>query len=1195
MRPSSSRNRSTRRIAVHIITSPPVATRTILFNAVPLFLLAAAYAAVTVVLLPALWRDRRKATVADATLGALFPCVAVAAGVFGAVVDVRRVPVQGDLWFGLAEVCILLLPAMLFFTRLASRTRLLSGERLREAEARSSELDRDLGAVTRIAASLIAAGTTVQIARALIDEATAAMDVEFGALTLIDEELTEARGVLARRNGEDLEWYREVHLDLRSQPSGTASSVFERAPVAIRDALGSNLLNPLLRDKVQPHSVAFVPLIAESRVLAVLVVATLSSPRDFTDSDLELLQALANESALALERLESAQALRETLERERLVARISGRFRAELDTGAVLQAVVEEAGRALGASRCFVRLGSGEQASVGAEWCAPGLEPIERGGRLPASNLAQREQRTVAIGDIDDAPELSDPTLADVAALRRAGTRAVLATPIATRSEVLGVFALHAAEPRRWSAAEIAVAEAIAREAGVALHISQLLKENESRLRQQAALLRAAREVTSELELATVFQRLVDEVATLLGVDAADLYLYDAQRGTLRCAAVHGMPNELVGFEFVATRGVAAEAIARGMPIVSADYRDLKDPVPHPAYEGFTDAVVAPIVSSGGTRGVLGVGTRGEGSFGDADAELLGAFASLASLALRNAEMYDETSRRARAEQGLYRIASVLGQSLSRAETLDAVAQVAAEALGGTSAAVLLPRPEGGLELAGGHGLEATLAEALREDVLAPPSILSLCTAQRSVIASGAVGVDERFEQAWRTLAPGALLAVPLEAPRDEGCGVVLVFFADVHTFTDEDLELARHLAGAARGALERSELYEAERAARALAQQLARTGSRLATELDPSVVLAEVVHRATGLLDAEACAVRVLDGEELVVTAASDELEGLVGERARVSSLLSGDVYQSRSPIAIADAGDDDRYRAADPVFAAGFSAYLGVPLVGPEGTTHGVLSLYARRPRAWRTDEIDALLALAANTSAALSNAELFTSVAVDRERSYAILANIADGIVAVDRESQVVLWNAAAERITGVSGSEALGRTIEDVLQRSLSSAGGQPGRLVAIQRGTEDVWLSVTEAVMRDPAGVVAGRIFAFRDISADRLVEEMKSEFVATVSHELRSPLTSIYGFAETLLREDVLFGEEERRTFLRYIASESERLTTLVDALLHVARLDTGDLHVELARTDVGSVVSEVVGGVQDPTANGHSFVLDLP
>jgi signal transduction histidine kinase len=132
-------------------------------------------------------------------------------------------------------------------------------------------------------------------------------------------------------------------------------------------------------------------------------------------------------------------------------------------------------------------------------------------------------------------------------------------------------------------------------------------------------------------------------------------------------------------------------------------------------------------------------------------------------------------------------------------------------------------------------------------------------------------------------------------------------------------------------------------------------------------------------------------------------------------------------------------------------------------------------------------------------------------------------------------------------------------------------------------------------MRDPAGAVAGRIFAFRDISADRLVEQMKSDFVSTVSHELRTPLTSIYGFAETLLRQDVLFGEAERATFLGYIASESQRLTGIVDALLNVARLDTGDLQVHLTSTDVGDVLGQVMQNVQAASANGHRFVVDLP
>jgi signal transduction histidine kinase len=151
-------------------------------------------------------------------------------------------------------------------------------------------------------------------------------------------------------------------------------------------------------------------------------------------------------------------------------------------------------------------------------------------------------------------------------------------------------------------------------------------------------------------------------------------------------------------------------------------------------------------------------------------------------------------------------------------------------------------------------------------------------------------------------------------------------------------------------------------------------------------------------------------------------------------------------------------------------------------------------------------------------------------------------------------------------------------------------------VSITRGSDEVWLSLSEAVMRDPLGAVAGRIFAFRDISADRVIEQVKSDFVAAVSHELRTPLTSIYGFAETMLRQDVPFGEDERRVFLGYIASESQRLTEIVDQLLNVARLDAGDLQVELGRIDVASVVSELIESVEQSGAmNGHRFELDLP
>jgi PAS domain S-box-containing protein len=562
-----------------------------------------------------------------------------------------------------------------------------------------------------------------------------------------------------------------------------------------------------------------------------------------------------------------------------------------------------------------------------------------------------------------------------------------------------------------------------------------------------------------------------------------------------------------------------------------------------------------------------------------------------------------EQVEEARVQRAFFRIAAVLGQSLSLSATLNALAQAANDALGGAFAAVLVPRGTA-LELAASAGLPARLADALSDGLPESANCLGAAVADGRVLASPDVTSDDRFERPWQELASAtgyrSLIAIPVGSPRAERSGLVIVFCAGERLFSDEDLELARQLGDAARGALERSELFEAERTARALSQQLARTGGVLATALDPAAVLDEVVRQAPKLLSADACAVRTLEEDDLVVSAAFGKgAEEAVGTRAPATAWVSGDVFQSRSPLAIEDASSDERLRGTDPILAAGYAGYLGVPLSGPEGAPAGVLAVYVSRPRTWRREEVEALQALAANTSAALANAELYSRVSLEKERSVAILANIADGIVAVDRDGKVVLWNAAAEEITGVPQEETIGRTTLEVLQRQLESSeeeapSGQ--RLVSIMRGGEEVWLSLSEAVMRDPLGAVAGRIFAFRDISADRMVEQIKSEFVAAVSHELRTPLTSIYGFAETLLREDIPFGEEERRTFLGYIASESERLTEIVDQLLNVARLDAGDLQVETGRIDVGSVMSEVVQTVEEGDAmDGHRFQIDLP
>ncbi len=1067
--------------------------------------------------------------------------------------------------------------------------------RRRAAEERATLRERELRSIQSISDALARAGDVETVARAVLDEIASLFSVEFVGLVLIDDDLSEGRGLIARREGEDFEYWRGLRFDLQNEPSGIAAAVFEFAPVTVYDIDASTLVNRAVAEAVGARSAAFVPLVSGERVIAVISVATTRERRAFSAEELGPLRTFAAEAALALERARSASALADALERERLVSTIARKVRSELDFESVLRVAVEEAGRALGVARCFVRLGGPGEARIEAEWTEQGLEPIQTGDavRLPVSNAAARAGKTVVVADV---AELEDEHREELAAL---GTGAVLATPILAFDETIGVLALHRRDPGSWGEAEIGLAEAVARELGLGIHTARLLRANEVRLRQQAALLNAAQVVTNELRPETVLQVLVEQVSGLLEVEAADCYLYAPGRRSLRCAAVHGLDPGVVGFEFRAGHGLAGRAIAEGRAVAEHAYTAISNPIPNPAYGQFRAAMVAPMTWAGETRGVLGVGTSAPGrSFSEADADALTTFATVASLALRNAESFEERERQARVESGFSRIASLLGEPVSLTATLDAVAQAAADALGADVAAVLTPGVEG-YRLGGAHNLPETLRAAFAGGLPSGAEVLEQAAGTGETIASSALPGDERFGATFREAAGAAsLLAIPLVVPRSERRALALVLFEAKRLFTDDDLDLARQLADRSKAALQRSELFEVERRSRLLAQQLADTGSLFSGELEPGAVLDEVVEQAPVLLRADASLIRLLEGDELVVAAAVGRgASEIVGSRVPADSRPGGTVVSSRAPVAILDVAGDEVLLGGEPMLERGYASYLAVPLFGSEGELQGVLAVLARRQRAWQEEEIEALVALAANAAVAYAKAELYQQVELERERSVAILANVADGIVAVDRGECIVLWNSAAERITGVPAEEALGRTVPEVLQRELRSEGvaASGDRLVPIRRADTEVWLSLTEAVMRDPVGETAGRIFAFRDISAERVVEQMRSDFVSTVSHELRAPLTSIYGFAATLLREDVQFDDEERKTFLAYIESEAQRLTTIVDKLLSVARLDAGDLQLEIASVDVRSVVSEAVEGARAETDGGHEFVLDLP
>ena len=271
--------------------------------------------------------------------------------------------------------------------------------------------------------------------------------------------------------------------------------------------------------------------------------------------------------------------------------------------------------------------------------------------------------------------------------------------------------------------------------------------------------------------------------------------------------------------------------------------------------------------------------------------------------------------------------------------------------------------------------------------------------------------------------------------------------------------------------------------------------------------------------------------------------------------------------------------------------TAAMMVP-VKDEGRVVGVVQLMTDSGE-YTDNELELFEGLVAQMGAAVRNARLqqerrrleaaeaaARAVAAEREQAAQVLEAVGDGIFLLDGDGVVRLWNRAATLATGVAAEEILGRALADVIANwealaaqipiAEEGAAARPVTLPIEITGL-DLWLSFV--AVRSADGVV----YAFRDVTAERLLEEEKSDFVATVSHELRTPMTGVYGAAQTLLREDIELGPEQTRTLLSMIATEAARLSQITEEVLLTSQLDRGDLTLERAPVDVAEVVRSAV------------------
>jgi PAS domain S-box-containing protein len=507
-------------------------------------------------------------------------------------------------------------------------------------------------------------------------------------------------------------------------------------------------------------------------------------------------------------------------------------------------------------------------------------------------------------------------------------------------------------------------------------------------------------------------------------------------------------------------------------------------------------------------------------------------------------------------------------------------------------------------------------------------------------------------------------VAIPLKV-QDQIIGVFDVCSNTVEGFNENDVLVLQSLANQTAVAIANAQLFEhvsrlgqeleqrVQERTEALAKTLEdltlerdrvetlyRITSELSASLDLDRVLAEalsLINRAVGVSHGSILLINAGTGD-LIYRAALGRSKGLPrgGKPTRFSRGvgLAGWVLETRETAIVPDLTHDQRWIPDEEEYALERRSAMAVPLNAGDDVL-GVLLLFHPEVDYFTSDHLKLVSAAAAQVATAINNAELYQLITDQAERlgvmlrtqraeaakHQAIVESIADGVLVLDFNRDVLLMNPAAARILGLDASMVEGQHLRKVLGRAKSVQDQELSQQLynklmvgmeefgnpEIAQGEESPSLAfrleAQEKVVvgkLSPAMLGSGElpslVIVLRDISREAEVERLKNEFISTVSHELRTPMTSIKGYTDLLFSERVGELNEQQRHFVRVIKNNADRLSALVNDILDISRIETGRLKLQVESLDLVALISIVFESFRGQMVEKSlNLSLDLP
>ncbi len=611
-------------------------------------------------------------------------------------------------------------------------------------------------------------------------------------------------------------------------------------------------------------------------------------------------------------------------------------------------------------------------------------------------------------------------------------------------------------------------------------------------------------------------------------------------------------------------------------------------------------ALVVPIFSGVRKLGILTLTHPEVGHFYQDDLELMQAAADQMSLAIRNAQIYDDQRRLAERQTTLYEVLRTIGTLLDPdAVLLVAVDKIAAltnwpavtillpdkstDKLTLRASAGQLPLPE---QWSSGPNY-GNIGRAFRTGELLYVDNTQIHTTTGMTV----------FEKA------GSQIVVPLRYGQ-RTLGILNIEHEGVYAFRADDVVLAESLADAIALALENAQIHSHVRQYAANLNMMYALAQVTSRSLELETILPEALDSILDSLEFEAGFISLFDPQsgqlQLAAThgipaTMTGQLQSVLNQDANRDyiahqhiPMLIEDLSKRTPLIARLQAGAPQLY---EHLRGWGIHTYIGTPLV-QQGQALGMIGMFARQARMLSSNDQALQVTLVQHLATAITNTRLFQAVTDERSRLQSLIESSSDGVIFIDANQKVPIINAAALKFLDlpVVPQEWINRTTIDFLgilrQCAPEAARTLIKELRRVQRADAEPAEGEFEVFPRiihwynlpvTAQDTALGRLILLHDVTAEHLVERMREDLTRTTIHDLRNPLTSISGAIKLLESEmqDSLTLDQQR--FLDIADRGTKRMLNLVNTILDISRLEDGQMPLEYIPIDLPGFVEDII------------------